>query len=71
MSTNNLTNNDIVINDGKLKYHSSKITEPVSKKLIVDKLYCYFKTNQTEADKIIEHIFNNREKKVKTNVKKN
>lgn len=64
MKKNNITNNDIVLNDGKLKYYNSKLTEPISKKLITEKINEYFKNNKLEGDKLLDYIFNNRDKKV-------
>jgi hypothetical protein len=64
MKTNNITNNDIVLNDGKLKYYNSKSTEPISKKLVTEKINEYFKDNKLEGDKLLDYIFNNRDKKI-------
>lgn len=64
MKTNNITNNDIVLNDGKLKYYNSKSTEPISKKLVTEKINEYFKNNKLEGDKLLDYIFNNRDKKI-------
>ena len=69
MSGNNMKNKNIIINGGKISYSESKSTQSVSKKYIIDKLTPYF-NNAAKAEEIANLLFNNREVKTKSVLKR-
>ena len=69
MSNNNIKNKNILINDGKLSYSETKTTQSISKKYIIDKLTPYFKSKD-KATKIADLLYNNREVKFKSSLKR-
>jgi len=69
IESNKLTNNDIVISDGSLKYSTSTTSQPITKKYLEKKLKEYFK-NEEKASELLEIIYNERDKKTKTSIKR-
>lgn len=69
MSNNNIKNKNILINDGKLCYNESKTSQSISKKYIIDKLTIYF-NNKKKAEEIADLLYNNREIKIKSSLKR-
>jgi hypothetical protein len=69
MSSNNIKDKNILINDGKLCYGESKTSQTISKKYIIEKLTTYFK-NETKAEEIANLLYDNREIKKKSFLKR-
>jgi hypothetical protein len=59
MESNNIKDKDIILNNKKIKYSTSKIQENISKKYLIDKLTQYFKNAET-ASQITNFIYDNR-----------
>lgn len=69
VNTQNLGNATVNISDGKLKFQSVKVTQPVSIKL-VKKCLNECINDEDLVDTIIEHIKNNREVKYVDDIKR-
>ena len=69
METNDMKNKNILINDGKIQYSTSKTTQPISKKYIIEKLTKYY-NNSDKAEEIASLLYDNREIRYKSNLKR-
>jgi hypothetical protein len=69
METNNLSDNEIVISDGKLKYFNSKTSTSISQKFINERLKLYFK-DEDKATEVLDFIYSGRETTVTPVVKR-
>lgn len=61
--------NDLNTNEGHLKFQKSLRSKPLSKKYLMDRLGFYFKNN-SKSEKIVNFLYNNREKTETTNLKR-
>ena len=59
MEANQMTNKNILINGGKLKYDVSNSRESITKKYILEKLTAYFK-DEKKAEEITNYIYDAR-----------
>lgn len=59
MKKNSLTDKDIKISDGKLQVCQSRRVTPMSKQFLRERIAAYLK-NESEADRMIEYIYENR-----------
>jgi|LakMenEpi03Aug12_release.lakeMendotaPanAssembly.Ray.scaffolds.fasta_scaffold258034_1 hypothetical protein len=69
MESNNMTDKNILINDGKLCYDLTKTHETLTKKFMLDKLTLYFKDEEKAKD-IVEYLYDNRGVKDKKSIKR-
>lgn len=69
MENNNMQKKNILLNDGKLQYSTSKSTKPISKKYIIDKLTPYF-NSKDKATEIADLLYENREITYKSTIKR-
>jgi len=69
METNDLSDNEIVISDGKLKYFNSKSSTSISQKFINERLNLYF-NDESKATEVLEFIYSGRETTVTPVVKR-
>ena len=69
MENNNMQKKNILLNDGKLQYSTSKSTKPISKKYIIDKLTPYF-NSKDKATEIADLLYENRETTFKSTIKR-
>lgn len=69
METNNLSDNEIVISDGKLKYFNSKTSTSISQKFINERLKLYFK-DENKAKEVLDFIYSGRETTITPVVKR-
>ncbi len=67
MKTNEIDCFDI--NNGKLVYSKNKVKQSISKKYLLSKLSNYL-NNQEEGLKLTEYLLNNREEKIRENIKR-
>jgi len=59
MEANEMTNKNILINGGKLKYDVTSSRESITKKYILEKLTAYFK-NEKKAEEVTNYIYDSR-----------
>jgi hypothetical protein len=59
MEANDMTNKNILINGGKLKYEVSTTKESITKKYILSKLTDYFK-NEKKAEEVTNYLYDSR-----------
>ena len=69
MSVNKLEDKELIISDGKLKYSSSKTSEPLSKSYIEQKLTMFLKNPQLAKD-ATEFLYSSRAIKTKVILKR-
>jgi hypothetical protein len=69
VSTNNLTNLTIKINEDKIKFVNTKVTEPLTFKYLENSLSDIIK-NDTQLNSIIEHIRKKRTTKIIPEIKR-
>ena len=69
MENNNMQKKNILLNDGKLQYSTTKSTKPISKKYIIDKLTPYF-NSKDKATEIADLLYENRETTFKSTIKR-
>ena len=69
MENNNMQKKNILFNDGKLQYSTTKSTKPISKKYIIDKLTPYF-NSKDKATEIADLLYENREITYKSTIKR-
>lgn len=70
MERNNIEDREIIIeNNSKLKYSKMKVTETITKKLIIEKLTEYYK-NENKAKEITDYIYSDRKSELKKYLKK-
>ena len=65
---NNITDKDIIFGDKKIKYTSQKITENITKKLILERLTSYLK-DENAAQQATNYIYSDRNASVKNYIK--
>jgi phosphate uptake regulator len=65
---NNITDKDIIFGDKKIKYTSQKITENITKKLILERLTSYLK-DENVALQATNYIYSERNASVKNYIK--
>ena len=58
------------VNDGKLIYTQTKVKESMSKKYLLNTLGNFFKDDPEQALHLSEFILNNRQEKVRENIKR-
>ena len=58
------------VNDGKLIYTQTKVKETMSKKYLLNTLSNFFKDDPEKALNLSEFILNNRQEKVRENIKR-
>lgn len=58
------------INDGKLLYTKNKVKTPINKHILIIALEKYFKNESVNTEDVADFILNNREIKIKENLKK-
>lgn len=58
------------VNDGKLIYTQTKVKETMSKKYLLNTLSNFFKDDPEQALNLSEFILNNRQEKVRENIKR-
>lgn len=61
--------NDLNTSDGNLKFHKSLRSKPLSKKYLINRLGDFYK-NMNKGEKIVNFIYNNREKTEISNLKR-
>ena len=61
--------NDLNTADGNLKFQKSLRSKPLSKKYLLDRLSDFYK-NMQKSEKIVNFIYNNREKTEISNIKR-
>ena len=61
--------NDLNTSDGNLKFQKSLRSKPLSKKYLLDRLGDFYK-NMQKSEKIVNFIYNNREKTEISNIKR-
>lgn len=59
MANNDMTDRKLVVNEGKLSYGTSRTSESISKKYIMNKLTAYFK-DEKKAEDITNYLYDNR-----------
>ena len=69
VETSNLSNSSIQISDGKLKFHQTKETQPLTFKYLESCLREIIK-NEDQVNKIVEYIKNKREIKYVPEIKR-
>lgn len=69
IASNNLSNTTIDINNGKLKFANTKVTEPITFKYL-EKTLCEVIKNKNQVDLIIDHIKKKREIKTVSEIKR-
>ena len=69
VSSNNLSNATVQINDGKLKFANTKVPEPLTFKYLEKSLSNIIR-NEAQVKQIMEHIKNNREIKIVPEMKR-
>lgn len=57
------------VSDGKLIYTQSKVKSTLSKKYLLDTLSNYYKNNPEQGREVAEFILNNREEKIRENIR--
>ena len=67
MKTNDIECFDL--SDGKLVYTTSKIKQPINKKLLMGALTKYF-SKEEDIEKVTSHIMESRAEKIKENIKR-
>lgn len=70
VEANNLHHATIQISDGKLKFHTSKVTSPLTLKYVKECLDSCI-ANESDVEKIMTIIKNNREVKMVEDIKRN
>jgi hypothetical protein len=70
MDKNNMQNKNIVLNDGKLCYKTTKVNESISKKYILIKLAKYFGGNKDKAKEITDYLYDSRKQTDKVELKR-
>lgn len=61
--------NDLNTNDGHLKFQKSLRSKPLSKKYLLDRLGFFFRS-ENKGEKVVNFIYNNREKTEISNIKR-
>ena len=61
---------DLDSNGGKLIYKKKKIKKSLSKKHLMNCLMQYFKDDSNQAKNVSNYILNNREEKIKENIRR-
>ena len=57
------------LSDGKLMYTTSKVKQPLNKKLLMSALTKYFKKDE-DIEKVTNHIMESRPEKIRENIKR-
>ena len=68
LEENNITDKDIIFGTKKIKYTSQKITESITKKLILERLTSYLK-DENVAQQATNYIYSERNASVKNYIK--
>jgi len=66
---NNLNNKTIQISDGKLRFHNTKVSSPLTFKYLQTSLHTIIR-NENQVEQIIEYLRNNREIKLVPEIKR-
>ena len=69
VNANNLNHATVQISDGKLKFQSVKVTQPITLKFVKQCLLDCI-SNEEDVDKIMEHIKESRESKYVDDIKR-
>ena len=69
MESNNMTDKNILISDGKLQYNTTNTTESLTKKYLLEKLNIYFK-NEKKAEHCTKFLYDNRGTREKVSLKR-
>ena len=59
MASNDMTDRKLVVNEGKLSYGTSKTSESISKKYIMEKLTIYFQ-DEKKAEEVTNYLYDSR-----------
>jgi hypothetical protein len=70
MESNNMTNKNLIVNNNKIKYNTTKNYETFSKKYLLEKSNIFFK-DQNIANQFVDFLYNNRSIKESKSIKIN
>lgn len=68
MENNDMTNKNIIVNDQKIKYNTTKNYETFSKKYLLNKISIFLK-DENVANELVNYLYNNREIKESKSIK--
>jgi hypothetical protein len=69
MESNNMTDKNILISDGKLQYNTTSTSESLTKKYLLEKLTIFFK-NEKKAEECAKFLYNSRGTREKVGLKR-
>jgi len=70
MENNNMTSKNLIVNNNKIKYNTTKNYETFSKKYLLEKSNLFFK-DQNIANQFVDFLYNNRNVKESKSIKIN
>ena len=68
MEKNDMTNKNIIVNDQKIKYNTTKNYETFSKKYLLNKISTFLK-DENVANELVNYLYNHREIKESKSIK--
>jgi hypothetical protein len=68
MEKNDMTNKNIIVNDQKIKYNTTKNYETFSKKYLLNNISTFLK-DENVANELVNYLYNNREIKESKSIK--
>ena len=68
---NNMTSKNLIVNNNKIKYNTTKNYETFSKKYLLEKSNLFFKDQNNIANQFVDFLYNNRSIKESKSIKIN